>query len=170
MRIACVTGTAPGETDRLITETAERLEQAGRRLAGIVKAPEPATPDDHHCNAQVRVLPGGPVIAITQALGAGSGACRLDPAGIAAAVAAVEGGSLDGAELFLLNKFGPEEASGRGFCAAIGSALERGIPVLVGVGRGNRAAFDDFAGGMAEDLPPDVDALAAWCGAAAENP
>lgn len=170
MQIACVTGGGSGETDRLMTETAARLQQAGRRLAGIVKAPEPAMPDDHHCNAQVRVLPGGPVISITQALGAGSGACRLDPAGIAAAVAAVEGGSLDGAEVFLLNKFGPEEASGRGFCAAIGSALERGIPVLVGVGRGNRAAFDDFAGGMARELPPDADALVDWCNGAVTTP
>lgn len=166
MRIAFVTGEGRGETDRLLAETATRLEREGARLAGIVKSTEKATADDHFCNARVRVLPDGPVIAITQDLGAGSAACRLDPAGIAAAVAAVEGGSLEGAALFLLNKFGPEESAGRGFCSAIGTALEHDIPVLVGVGAANRAAFEGFAGGLAQALPADADALYDWCRAA----
>lgn len=164
MNIAYVTGRAPGETDRLMSEVAARLAADGHRLAGIVKAPEKATPDDFHCNAMVQVLPDGPVIAITQALGPGSRACRLDPAGIAAAVAAVASGSLDGAELFLLNKFGPEEIAGRGFRELIGAALERGnIPILVGVGGANRGAFEAFADGLAVEVPPEPEALLHWC-------
>ncbi|MGR3660791.1 MAG: DUF2478 domain-containing protein, partial [Paracoccaceae bacterium] len=68
-----------------------------------------------------------------------------------------------GFDLFILNKFGPEESEGRGFCAAIATALENETPVLVGVGASCREAFDKFAAGLAEDLPPDPDAIRTWC-------
>lgn len=163
MKIACVTAPGLGETDLLMAQVAARLEGEGRALAGIVKLLEQPDAPRHHCDMEVRVLPDGPVIAITQNLGKESTSCRLNPAAIAEAVAAVESRPLDHADMFLLNKFGPEEAAGRGFCGVIGSALERGLPVLVGVGAPSRAAFDAFAGGMAVDLPADLDALCDWC-------
>lgn len=166
MKIACVTATGPGETDRLISETAARLQAEDARLAGIVKVLDGDALRRHHCDMEVRVLPDGPAIAITQSLGAASQSCRLDPAAIAMAVAEVERGPLDQADLFLLNKFGPEESEGRGFCAAIGTALDRGIPVLVGVSGPSRAAFDAFAGGLAQELAPTPEAVLAWCRAA----
>ncbi len=162
MKIAAVTAPQRGETDRLISETAARLASEGARLTGIVKVqPGDADYGDGQ-DTEVRVLPGGPAIRITQSLGPGSKGCRLDPGGIAAAVAAVEADGEAQADLFILNKFGPEEAAGRGFCAAIGMALERGVPVLVGVGGASREAFDSFAGGMADALPPSTDAILDW--------
>ena len=62
----------------------------------------------------------------------------------------------------MLNKFGPEECAGRGFCAAIGAALEQGVPVLVGVGKAAREEFNAFAGGLAETLQPDLAAIETW--------
>lgn len=165
MRIATLTAEGRGETDRLLAELAEKLIAEGVNAAGIVKHMAHESQFDNGCDMHVRVLPDGPIIPITQALGAGSDACRLDPAGIAASVAAVEGGDLVGADLMILNKFGPEEAEGRGFRTAIATALEAGVPVLVGLGLGaqTRAAFDAFTAGMAEALPADPAALEAWC-------
>lgn len=68
--------------------------------------------------------------------------------------------------MFILNKFGPQEAEGRGFCDAIASALENDTPVLVGVGGGSRDALDAFVDGMAEVLPPEAGAIQKWCKAA----
>ena len=163
MEIASVTSEARGETDRLIAEVAAHFRARGTALAGIVKDLGHTTTFANGCDMNVRVLPDGPVIAITQNLGAGSDACRLDPGAIAEAVACVEGGALDKADLFILNKFGPEEAAGRGFVALIGHALDLGIPVLVGVGAGSRETFDTFAGGLAVTLPPDPEAIREWC-------
>ena len=129
----------------------------------MVKVLEEYPADTHACDMHLRVLPDGPKIRITQSLGSGSTGCRLNPSAIAEAVAAVEKMSADAFDLFILNKFGPQEAEGRGFCAAIGSALEQDIPVLVGVGMGCRDAFDAFAGGMAEFLPPDCEEIHKWC-------
>jgi uncharacterized protein DUF2478 len=166
MKIAYISASERGETDRLLTETAALLAQRQVRAAGIVKEPGYDSAFDNGCDMKVQVLPDGPVINITQDLGEGSGACRLDPAAIAEAVAHVENGGLSSAQVFILNKFGPEEAAGRGFRAVIGMALELGIPVLVGVGNASRNDFDAFAGELAEALPADIDAIGAWCQAA----
>jgi hypothetical protein len=163
MKLAFVSAKGRGETDRLLSLAAARLIEGGSRVRGIVKVLEAETAAGNDCDMPVRVLPDGPVIRITQSLGEGSQGCRLNPGAIAESVAAVEQRGLQETDLFVLNKFGPEEASGRGFCAVIGAALEAGIPVLVGVGGASLEAFDTFAGGLAESLPPDIDKVCDWC-------
>lgn len=163
MKIAVVSSPERGETDRLLTKAADQLLGRGVALAGIVKKLDYAAGYDNGCDMEVRVLPEGPVIKITQSLGKGSDACRLDPGAIADAVSRVENSALADADLFILNKFGPEEAAGRGFCNVIGTALEQGVPVLVGVGAGVRAAFDTFVDGLAVTIPADETAILEWC-------
>lgn len=163
MKIAYVSSDVQGETDRLLTAVAEQLSSDGRALAGIIKEMAYASSFENGGDMKVRVLPDGPVIKITQDLGAGSAACRLDPGAIANAVSNVEAGPLDQAELFVLNKFGPEEAAGRGFVSAIGSAVEFGVPVLVGVSRANLDAFEAFSSSLAQALPANIDAIMKWC-------
>ena len=83
MKIACVTSQKRGETDRLLSEVADELQAAGKLLAGIVKVGNYSSSFANGCDMEVRVLPEGPVVKITQNLGAGSDACRLDPSAIA---------------------------------------------------------------------------------------
>ncbi len=115
MPIAFVSAPGPGETDRLLAETAAQLARQRVRVAGIVKELSYESASRNGCDMKVRVLPDGPVIRITQNLGKGSDACRLDPAAIADAVARVECCDLADAQVFILNKFGPEEAAGVAF-------------------------------------------------------
>jgi len=163
MKLAVLSSGIQGEIDRLLSETADKLQAEGVRLVGVVKVLEENSPDTYACDMDLRVLPDGLPIRITQSLGSGAAGCRLNPGAITEAVAAVEQRSVDAFDLFILNKFGPQETEGRGFCAAIGSALEQNIPVLVGVGGACRDAFDAFADGMAEVLPPDREAIHKWC-------
>ncbi len=169
MNIAFVSSTVRGEIDRLLSQTAEALSAKGVRLSGVVKILQDQPEDAHDCDMDLRVLPDGPAICITQSLGEGSSSCRLNPAGISAAVAAVEQRDPARSDLFILNKFGPQEAEGHGFCTAIGSALEQGIPVLVGVGPSSRDAFDGFVDGLAKPLPADPDAILGWCQQVIDN-
>lgn len=162
MKIACVTSKERGAVDRLLSEIAEQLQAKGKLLLGIVRVSDYQSSFENGCDVKIRVLPGGPEIKITQNLGSGSDACRLDPGAITEAVSQVETGSMDNADLFVLNKFGPEEAAGRGFCNVIGNALDLGIPVLVGVGGANKDAFEKFAGGLAVTLPADAQAVLDW--------
>ncbi|KAE9625065.1 DUF2478 domain-containing protein [Parasedimentitalea maritima] len=163
MKIAVVSAEGRGETDRLISEAVAVLQVENLRLAGISKIQQPDIPGQHHCDMVVQVLPDGPDIRITQSLGKEAQGCRLDPTALTSAVAEVEARADLETDLFVLNKFGPEEAAGRGFCAAIGGALERNVPVLVGVGRASRDDFDTFAGGLAELVPANSEAILNWC-------
>ena len=162
MQIAYIKSQKRGETDRLLSEIADKLQTQGKSLAGIVKVQAYESSFDNGCDMKVRVLPEGPDIKITQNLGTGSDACRLDPTAITDAVARVEAQSLENADLFMLNKFGPEESAGRGFCNVIGTALDAGVPVLVGVGGASIAAFESFAGDLAVSVPEDEQAILDW--------
>lgn len=166
MKIARVSSSKRGETDRLLSDIAAKLQTGGHQLAGIIKEQSYAGQAANGCDMKVRVLPTGPVIQITQDLGTGSDACRLDPGALTEAVCCVEGAPLKGVDLFILNKFGPEESAGRGFCSVIAAALEQDIPVLVGVGLASSDSFDAFAGELAEALPDEADAILTWCQAA----
>jgi len=163
MKIAIVSSAIIGQTDLLISNVAAKLEADGTRLSGVVKVLHDEPVGDHHCDMDLRILPDGGTVRITQSLGEGSSGCRLNPAAIAQAVAATEQVGTSDIDMFILNKFGPQEAEGRGFCDAIASALESGTPVLVGVGGGCREALDAFVDGMAEVLPAEPNAIHQWC-------
>ena len=166
MKIAVVTSTVGGQIDQVLSEVAAKLEADGQRLSGVVKVLEIERETDHYCDMDVRVLPNGPQIRITQSLGEGSEGCRLDPGAIVEAVAQTARTDISHADMFILNKFGPQEAEGRGFCDSIASALEHDKPVLVGVAGSKHEAFNTFVDGLAEALPAETDTIYNWCKAA----
>lgn len=161
MALAFVKTTERGLTDQVLSQFADRLKADGFRLAGVVQT-NTERPGSHHCDMDVRVLPDGPQIRISQTLGETSRGCRLDPAALEQAVALVEAGLETAPDLLILNKFGKHEAEGRGFRPLIADALARDIPVLLGVNGLNQQAFDEFAGEYAEEIAADADGLAAW--------
>ena len=169
MLIASVTLGGRGATDKLLARAVDRLAAEGIRVSGALRA---IAQDGNvqHCETALRLLPDGPVVPITQDLGSQSAACRMDAGALERAVGlATERLATDGADLVVLNKFGLSEAEGRGFRALIAEAVGRGLPVLLGLSDTHRAAFDEFAGGMATALRPDEEAILAWCRLAARR-
>lgn len=157
-----VVSEARGVTDLLIRAVAFRLRVAGVSLAGAVQEnveQDPAL----KCHMDLHVLSGPDVIRISQNLGALSSGCRLDPDALERAVGLAGRALEEGAELLIVNKFGKQEADGRGFRPLIGAALAAGIPVLTAVNAGNLQAFEAYAEDMAERLPHRADALVDWC-------
>lgn len=161
MRIAYTVAPGRGDTDLLLAGMAGELAEQGVRTVGTVQI-NTACGDDGPCDMDVRVLPDGPVIRISQSLGTGSRGCRLDPGALETAIGLCEA-RLENADLLIVNKFGKQEAEGRGFRPLIGQALTEGIPVLTSVNAGNLAAFQAFAGEVAEPLPPTDEAVLSWC-------
>ncbi|MGK3946480.1 DUF2478 domain-containing protein, partial [Streptomyces caeruleatus] len=64
--------------------------------------------------------------------------------------------------LLVLNKFGKIEAEGGGMCGVMAKALERGIPVVIGVPARNLEAWRNFADEFATELPGDIDQIERW--------
>ncbi|SOE18222.1 uncharacterized protein DUF2478 [Hoeflea halophila] len=161
MALAFVKTTERGLTDRALSEFANRLQADGFRLASVVQT-NSDRPGSHHCDMDVRVLPDGPVIRISQTLGEASRGCRLDPAALERSVALVEAGLETVPDLLILNKFGKHEAGGKGFRPLIAAALARDIPVLLGVNGLNQDAFNEFNCGYGKEITTDADRLSAW--------
>ncbi len=166
MELGFVTTSDRGQSDGLLWRVAQTLLAEGLDLAGVVQTNIEFDPD-RPCHMDLHVLGRAQVIRISQNLGAHSSGCRLDASGLEMAVAQVES-SMDGGQsrLMIVNKFGKQEAEGRGFRPVIGRALLMGLPVLTAVSALNRIDFETFADGLARELPArDADVLA-WCRAA----
>ncbi len=160
MTLACVSLAGKGRTDACLMQAVALMSHYRLRLAGTVQS-NPSRPDRPKCDMDMHVLPDGPVLRISEDRGAQARGCRLDAGALEAAVAATLE-RLDGADLLVVNKFGKHEAEGRGFVPVIAAALELDLPVLVGVNPLNYAAFHEFTGGMARDLPADPAAIVDW--------
>ena len=161
MNIAHTMAPGRGDTDLLLHGFARSLIARGLRPCGTAQINTDRA-NAGPCDMDVIVLPDGPVIRISQDLGAASRGCRLDPEALEEAVGRV-GASLEhGADCLIVNKFGKHEADGRGFRPVIVQALELEIPVLVGINALNRQAFLEFTGGMSHEISPDATALARW--------
>jgi len=165
MRLAYTTSPGRGDMDTVLARVTERLEGRGLRVLGVVQI-NTACEDDRPCDMDVKVLPDGPLIRISQSLGPQSRGCRLDPQGLEQAVGETAARLAGGGDVLMINKFGKQEAEGRGFRDVIAEALAAGMAVIVGVNGLNLPAFLDFCGDMATRLPADVEAIAAWADAA----
>ncbi len=164
MDIAFVSAEESRRTDEVLSTVAAQAMAEGIRLAGAVQPGGTDVPGEK-CRIILNLLPEGPVRDISLDLGTGATACRLD-AGALEEAAMVVMDRLPGAEALIVNKFGKQEAAGRGLVTAMGEAAERGVPILVGVSPEWLAAFDAFAGGDALRLPDDPVAVLAWLRAA----
>ena len=152
--------------DDFMTLVAARLEAEGIRVSGLVQE---NFGDDPNCSVMTLVdLGSSGRFGISQDLGEHARGCRLDPHGLADA-----GGQLDqvlagGTDLLILNKFGKAEAEqGAGLRSAVARALECGVPVLTAVRPPYAQSWDDFHGGLATALVPEIEAVLTWCRQAA---
>lgn len=166
-RLAYVTLRGRGLIDDLLAETAGGLMAAGVALAGTVQTNIDRT-DRMRCDMDLKLLPDGPILRISLDQGPGARGCRLD-AGVLEEAALWLSRNLDGAEMLIVNKFGKQEAEGRGLVPVIAEAVARDLPVLVGVNGLNLQPFLDFSDGLAQRLEPTPEAAIRW-GLAARRP
>lgn len=159
-KLACVSVAGRGATDALLSEVAVALEAAGMRLAGTIQS-NPERIGRRLCDMDIRVLPDGPTLRISEDRGDLARGCRLDAGVLEEAVFEV-GRRLGGADLLVVNKFGKRECEGKGLVPIIAEALEIGLPVLIGVNGPNLQSLRDFAGDWLEELAAETDALIAW--------
>ncbi|MBA3908656.1 MAG: 3-dehydroquinate dehydratase [Rhodobacter sp.] len=160
MRIGYVSLQGRGATDACIAAVVAELRSAGARLAGTVQTNFDRA-KSHPCDMDLMVLPAGPVLRISQDLGPGASGCRLN-GGVLEDAVMQAARHLARADLLVVNKFGKLEAEGRGFVPLIAEAMEREIPVIVGVNGLNLPAFLRFTDGTAKQLTCAPAEIAKW--------
>ena len=154
--------------DALITRCATDLAASGYRLGGIVQS-NAHRPGRRRCDMYVKDLLGGDEIKISFDRGNEARGCRLDPDAFARIDGWIERAVLEHVELLVINKFGREEANGRGLRAVLAEALIAEIPLLIGISTQNLSDFLTFVGDSATRLRPDIEAMTAWCRNAIER-
>jgi len=139
----------------------KRCRALGLSLAGVLqhRAFEGA---DRRCDVLLEDLTTGYRTALFENRGLGARGCRLDEAALVEATARVEGSLENAPQLLVLNKFGKVECEGGGLRDLIASAIDRGIPVIIGVPERNLDAWRSFAGEFSTELAADASRVAAW--------
>ena len=139
----------------------EDCRRRGLRIAGVLQ--HPVCPDAAgHCDAALEELTTGLRTDLFEDRGPGARGCRLDVAALAEVNAQVARTLDADPELLILNKFGKVEAEGRGLLDLVAMAVDRGIPVVIGVPIRNLAAWRNFAGGMSVEFTGDPSEVSDW--------
>lgn len=160
-RIAAIVHDHSGEPDDLLAAFAARLLAAGHRVRGLVHLPHELTATGKRM-ALMDVTDPTSHYPISQALGAASCGCNLDPGGIADASVVLRRALQERAELVIANRFGTLESEGGGMADELLALMLAGIPLLTAVKLPYLDAWRQFTGGMAIELPAEDAALQAW--------
>lgn len=131
----------------------ERLVEAaqghGLVVVGMTQKDEPHA-GRTACDMTLIDVTSGREILISESRGEGARGCHLDTGALeeASALMLAELDAERAPDVLILSKFGKQEISGRGFRQVVEKAIDRGVPVLVGVGEENLPGFRDFGGGL----------------------
>jgi nucleoside-triphosphatase THEP1 len=147
--------------DHLIASIAGQLKRQGLRVGGVVQS-NVEQAGESRCDMRLEELTTGRVVSISQRLGPESRGCRLNDVALEQIVALVEASLEDGLDILILNKFGRQEAEGRGLRTAIAHAAAAGIPVLVGLNRCYAVEWCQFSEGEGLLLEAEPAAAARW--------
>lgn len=147
------------DVDALVSEFAKSLSERGWRVRGLVQEMQQ---EADGCVVSLHDLDSGQIRRITQSLGAHSTSCCVDPNAIADASAVLRKIIAEGADLAIFNRFSKLEADGSGFQAEMLALMAEGIPSLTIVPEKHLAAWREFTGGLASELPASREALERW--------
>jgi hypothetical protein len=160
--LAAVTYQSGFAIDGFMASVAARLRDEGVTLAGLVQQNGSDAPTT--CAAMDLIdLSDGTRVRISQDLGPHAEGCRLDPRALAGVEDPLAHTIRARPDLFILNKFGKAEAEGDGLRTVFARAIDAGVPMLTAVRPPHSEAWAAFHGGLAVDLPPDLDTVLAWC-------
>lgn len=138
-----------------------RCRTLGLSLAGVLQRSAFAGAD-RRCDVLLEDLTTGHRTALFENRGPGARGCRLDEAALAEATARVEGSLENRPDVLILNKFGKVECDGGGLRDLIATAIDRDIPILIGVPRRNLESWRSFAGEFAVELSDRADEVERW--------
>jgi nucleoside-triphosphatase THEP1 len=147
--------------DAVFTALVDRCRAMGLSVAGVLQH-QVAEGADRRCDVVLEDLASGHHTALFEDRGSGASGCRLDEAALAEATARIEGSLEHAPSVLVLNKFGKVECEGRGLRDLIASAMDRGIPVVIGVPQRNLDAWRSFAGEFAVELSSDGREVEQW--------
>ena len=148
-------------TDRFLADLGYSLRSEGLRIAGLIQL-NSFVRDPVKCDMAVEELFSGKVLQLSEDRGANARGCRLDRSVLAEAAALLLAALDERPDILILNKFGKTEAEGAGLRDVLALAVERAVPVVVGVPFRNLDQWRVFAGDLAQECAADLVQLRRW--------
>jgi hypothetical protein len=145
----------------IFTGIVDDCRRRGLSLAGVLQHPV-CTGAAGHCDVVLEDLSTGMRTDLFEDRGPGAQGCRLDVAALAEVNGNVARALLGDPALLVLNKFGKVEAEGGGLLDLLATAVDRGIPVVIGVPIRNLESWRRFAGGMSVEFTSDPPEVMSW--------
>ncbi|ACA19966.1 conserved hypothetical protein [Methylobacterium sp. 4-46] len=147
--------------DAVLAEVVRRLAGAGYRVGGLLQFRRGGTPS-RCASLFLEEIGSGRRVEIFESRGGAARGCRLTTCGLAEGAAWLAAAVAAEPELLFVNRFGRQEAEGRGLRAET-AAIVAGIPSVVPVSEALLPAWRAFAGEEDAVMPPDADRIEAWC-------
>jgi len=162
--VAAIVAPRGVDPDTLLTGLAAQLAGRGLAVIGHVQAADQG-------DAMVLVdVACGAATGISQDLGTAARGCRLDSAALAGAVGPLLVAMEARPDLVIVNRFGKDEAEGRGFRAVFEKACELDIPVLTVVREAYLPDWRAMTGSARNELPAEAAQLENWLAARLSRP
>ena len=160
--IAALVYASQDRPDLVLWAFARHLADAGGRVSGLIQFRDrPA--DSSPC--RLMVLDSWQMVDVArQHDAAGDDHCRLDAYWLDQMGIRVKASIRRGVDAVIVNRFGPLEAAGRGFCDAILTASATETPLVIAVPLFEFARWTQFSSGMAVRLDCTLDSALAWWG------
>ncbi len=148
--------------DGVLAEVVHRLKAAYVRVGGLLQGGD-AGSAACCANLFLEDIGTGRRVQVLENRGAGTRGCRLDPSGLAEAAGWVREAIEARPGVLFINRFGRQEAEGRGLLDEIGAAVMAGIPVVVAMNKALLPEWLAFSGDRSAPLAADPELLVAWC-------
>lgn len=160
--IALVVYDGDRRPDAMLRAVVRRLQRSGLAVAGLLQDGDRG--EDGRCaRLFVEDIATGRRAPLFQPRGTAARGCRLDLSGLAEAAAWLRHGIEARPDILFVNRFGRQEAEGRGLLDEIASAIISGIPLVLAIDHAALPRWRDFADDAGSILTGGEDELEAWC-------
>jgi hypothetical protein len=147
--------------DTALAEAVRRLQACGLQVGGLLQ--NGVGGSAAHCAGLfLEDIGSGRRVPLFENRGAATRGCRLDPGGLAEAAGWLQDAIARRVNVLVVNRFGRQEAEGRGLLDEIAGAVTANIPIVIAIEETFVPAWDAFVGEETTRLDADAGRIAAW--------
>lgn len=149
------------DVDEILFQVVEKLRSNGVRIAGLLQQLGEVTSAGKR-SMFVENLSSGERIRLDQPRGSEASGCMLDPDALAKASHAIRSAIVSRPDVLIVNRFGQQEAEGRGLRPELAEAVGAGVTTIVPVSRTLIAQWKEFVGESGQVVEPNPTEILAW--------
>ena len=149
------------DVDAVLVSVTDLLRSRGIRASGLLQHFGPPTPAGKR-SMYVEDIASGERVRLDLPRGSGATGCSLDPNALAKAACLLRRAIRSRPDVLIVNRFGQQEAEGRGMRPELAEAVCAGLPTLVAVSESFLSEWESFVGGPGRILPAKRGAIVSW--------